>query len=301
MRTAYQKEREKLAAKLESDLKRKVQGLRADLYRETLAYLSQRLKQDGQGRISFSVSNIRTANGVSAVVRRFIETKGRRVLAWLIRRLSELFRVNTYYFRAFTVYPESRDEVALRLIMLRIGYDTKAGKVVPGGYLDKVFQMQDVSAALGRDIQQLLTTRPTMATFREVFRLRFIAAGYVEKHFDRFTRDLFHQFDATAQMVLADEAGLKHFVYAGTLIETSRCFCERRQNMIYTVDFAEQWNHIDWRGKIPGGNFLIDRGGYNCRHHISYISPVLADRMSRQRRIEINAYNEAYTCNERVE
>lgn len=299
-RSNYQRDRQRFASKFEVDLKRKAKALQAELYREIYRYLSSSVTTDQNGFVRFNIRNVRAANGVGSAIKAFAANQGRKLLTWIIRRLSDLFGVNKNYFRSFLEYPGSRDESALRLIMMRLGYDTNNGRIIPGGYLSGVFQLDQVATQVGRDIQQALATKPTLNQFRSAFRARFFSAGYVERHFQRFTGDLFHQFDRAAQTVLADELNLEHFAYSGTLIKTSRCFCERRVNRIYTKAFAANWNDIKWRGKIENGDFFQDAGGYNCRHHLSYISKQQAERMANQRGFEINTFTET-GCNERIE
>lgn len=294
-RTNYQTERINKAAQFEQDFAKRTNALRAALYREVAAYLNERIKTDANGRVQLTVGNIRAGNGIFDRIQAFAKRTGERLIRWLVFKLSDLFKVNSYYFRSMLQYPMSRDERALHLLLLRLGFDNKTGKV--SGFFSRVFQLDGIASAIARDIQQALASRLTLAAFRKLFRDRFAAADYVGRWFNQFTRDLFHQFDASAQEVLAEETGMKHFVYAGTAMARTRCFCERRINRIYTKDYAEKWNALDWKGKIPGGNFFVDRGGFNCRHALSYITENRAERMSKQRGFEINSYNET-GCND---
>lgn len=296
-RTKYERDRIQKAAKFEQDFAGRVKVLRNALLREIRLYLENAIGTDQDNRVRLTVRNVRAANGVTAIINRFIRDKGAALIRWTVRRLSDLFRVNANYFRASQNVPESVEQRAFRLLMLRLGYDTAQNRVVQGGFLASVFQLDGVAASVARDIQQALAARMTLAKFRQNFSARFLAAGYMERWFDRFSRDLFHQFDAATQNVMSEELGLDYFQYSGTSIRTTRCFCDRRLNRIYTKDFAERWNNDSWRGKIENGNFFTDRGGYNCRHHLSYMTETRAKRVSNQRGFEINSFNET-GCNE---
>lgn len=299
-RTNYEKERIRKAAQFEQDFAKRVATVRGDLYKEVLAYLSANISTDKNGRVLFSVSNIRSSAGVIGAIQAFAKKTGTKLIRWLIVKLSDLFKINTYYFRSFLDYPETRDERAIRKLMLQLGYDISTNKVLKGGFFSRVFQLDGVASSIARDIQQALSSNLTMSAFKQAFRDRFVSAKYVDRWFNQFTRDLFHQFDASSQDVLADELGLVHFAYAGTQIKTTRCFCERRINRIFTKDFAEKWNGLTWRGKIEGGNFFVDRGGHNCRHHLSYVTKSRAERVTNQRGYQINTYNET-ECNDEKE
>ena len=47
----------------------------------------------------------------------------------------------------------------------------------------------------------------------------------------------------------------------------------KRRDGLFTIDEVRRiWSSRSWSGKKPG-NPLVVRGGYNCRHQWSYVSP----------------------------
>lgn len=60
------------------------------------------------------------------------------------------------------------------------------------------------------------------------------------------------------------------FTYNGGLIAESREFCQQRDGKEFWVYQGKEWNDLDWRGKIPGVDFFVQCGGYNCRHWVEY-------------------------------
>jgi len=62
-----------------------------------------------------------------------------------------------------------------------------------------------------------------------------------------------------------EELGLKHFLYYGDIILTSRQFCITRVGKVYTKRQIGVWDRMPWAGK--SGPAFENRGGYNCRHH----------------------------------
>jgi hypothetical protein len=69
---------------------------------------------------------------------------------------------------------------------------------------------------------------------------------------------------STANVTLAEDAGIERFQYIGPNDNKTRDFCRKYLGQIMT---REQWD------SIPGGNGQIDpvssfRGGYNCRHQL---------------------------------
>lgn len=60
------------------------------------------------------------------------------------------------------------------------------------------------------------------------------------------------------------------FTYEGGLIAESREFCQERDGKEFWIYQGKEWNDLEWRGKIPGVDFFVQCGGYNCRHWLEY-------------------------------
>lgn len=124
--------------------------------------------------------------------------------------------------------------------------------------------------------------------------------GLSERKWKQFAFDVYQQYDASYNMKLADEFGMKYFIYQGGLVGDSRDFCAAHNNKVWSVDETESW--ATWTpdegdypagyivksktpGEVPsylgypGYDPLIDRGGYNCRHSLGYISEELAFKL----------------------
>lgn len=61
------------------------------------------------------------------------------------------------------------------------------------------------------------------------------------------------------------DAGLKHYLYFGNIMERSRPFCIDRAGKVFSEEQITSWNDLRWQGK--SGPPLTNRGGWNCRHH----------------------------------
>ena len=60
----------------------------------------------------------------------------------------------------------------------------------------------------------------------------------------------------------------------GTLIGTSRGWCEQHVGKIFTLEEIKKWETQTWSGK-KGGSAFVSRGGWNCRHSWK---PILDDK-----------------------
>jgi hypothetical protein len=55
------------------------------------------------------------------------------------------------------------------------------------------------------------------------------------------------------------------YKYVGGIITTTRPFCARHTDAVYTLKEIDSIWASSWEGKAPGDAFAV-RGGYNCRH-----------------------------------
>jgi hypothetical protein len=95
------------------------------------------------------------------------------------------------------------------------------------------------------------------------------AADRVGNNMKRYASQIAHdslmQFDGQFTKYKAQEAGLTQFKYVGTNITTTREFCRRQLDKVFTEEEAREVWSQSWKGK-SGGDPFIDRGGYRCRH-----------------------------------
>lgn len=88
----------------------------------------------------------------------------------------------------------------------------------------------------------------------------------MRKYSSQIVHDSIMQFDGQFTKYKGDEAGITSFKYTGTNILTTRDFCRRNLNRVFTEEEArEVWANQSWSGK-SGSDPFIDRGGYRCRH-----------------------------------
>jgi hypothetical protein len=85
-----------------------------------------------------------------------------------------------------------------------------------------------------------------------------------------FARDGIMNFSNQVTLKKAEEIGIKHFLYVGNIIATSRKFCKTRAGKVYTKKQIDGWK-FKWSGK--SGPAYTHRGGYNCRHHWRPVRP----------------------------
>lgn len=293
-RSDKEREREQYAAETERLMFGRLRGMQRRLY-SALQDVVAGLAIDEGGRLLFNMRNITAANRVEVVMTAFQERENVPFLRWLFRRLLRLFGLNTEYMGQAGYGPESVEDRVRRLMLRRYGYDVARDRIVRGGYLSSLASSDALALQVLRKINDALAARQSLKEFRNAFRSVFInprGLGMVERHYRTFTNDLFAEFDRGVQAEYSEQLGLGYAIYApNSIIRTSRDFCERRVGNIYDEGEIEKWNAQQWAGKIPGKPVRLQCGGYNCRHHLHYVSEEDARRIANARSRDINQYN----------
>ena len=103
----------------------------------------------------------------------------------------------------------------------------------------------------------------------------------MKRYAGQILNDSLRDFDATLNFNKSKDAGLTFVKYYRDVIPTTRDLCRRmvngqlnkRKNGLFTIaEIQDIWASRSWSGK-KGGNPMIVRGGYNCRHQFSYVNP----------------------------
>ena len=107
------------------------------------------------------------------------------------------------------------------------------------------------------------------------------AGENMKRYAGQILNDGLREFDSQLNLAKSQDAGLVYVKYQGSNIATTRDHCrlvrtgkyDTRKSGLFTIDeVKELWTRKSWKGK-KAGNPLIVRGGYNCRHQWSYVSP----------------------------
>ena len=101
-------------------------------------------------------------------------------------------------------------------------------------------------------------------------------APFLNRYIKQTTNDSVMTFNAEYIQTISDDLGVQYYLYAGTLIEDSRSFCQARSGRYFTTDQVKAWANLKgWQGRMAGTNsntIFIYRGGYNCRHQLWPVS-----------------------------
>jgi len=283
-----------------------VAKLQEQLLTAILAEIIPRLETDPSGLILDTEANYRLISELDAIYRKYgMLTKGK-----VLKEVNSTFTAisdKDYDFLTITLggdLPEKFREVAeATRKMTEFRFGVSGGRFVRGGFLEALMGEMN-PLALKRHLAKLITSQVNTKDFIKALTYFFQGAEGFAKKFERFAFDVYQQYDATYNSRLAQKLELKNFIYQGGLIEDSRDFCAAHDAKVWTVEEAEKWD--TWTPaqgkrenqfpegwvikqkdpyKVPsylgyaGYDPLIDRGGYNCRHQLTFISDELARRL----------------------
>ncbi len=128
--------------------------------------------------------------------------------------------------------------------------------------------------------------------------------GELERYTRQITTDSINQFSGQYLDTVTDDLGLDWFFYTGSLIATSRPFCEAcvKKKYIHRSEFTQviegNFPEFDAAGGViydktglPSGmiegtnanNFTVYRGGYNCGHQLIPVSNSMVPKYLRDK------------------
>ena len=157
--------------------------------------------------------------------------------------------------------------------------DIEANKLVKQIKKDEVkVRRTDKRTAQGKALRQKLDKN--IQVLQSKF-ARDRAGENMKRYAGQILNDGLREFDSQLNLAKSQDAGLVFVKYQGSNIPTTRDHCrlvrtgkyDTRKSGLFTIDEIKSlWTKKSWKGK-KSGNPLIVRGGYNCRHQWSYVSP----------------------------
>jgi hypothetical protein len=108
--------------------------------------------------------------------------------------------------------------------------------------------------------------------------------GELVRYFRQYSYDTFNQVHEVKNRQFADALDLQWFIYAGSVIPNTRAFCRKKAGKVFNIREAQTWRNdpdLIGKGRPEPYDPLIDRGRWNCRHFIKYISAEMAAKLGR--------------------
>lgn len=245
------------------------------------------------GVIQETVKNYRLLSTLDKTYKDFNSKSSQIILNQITGTTAEIASMSKGYFELmFTDLPSRFESViskADKLINLKLGLD--GGKLQRGGFLQSFFDSNTIGTELKQMTSKAVTSGMDKKEYISMLREKITGStdttGALERQYQRYAYDIYQQYDAAYNMTLGEEFGFEYFIYQGGLVKDSRAFCREHNNKVWSKEEAKLWG--SWvdpaTGEVPsylgypGYDPLIDRGGYNCRHSLGWISEDIAFEM----------------------
>lgn len=253
-----------------------------------------------QGAIKKTARNYQFKVRFDQIQRQFIQGEYKDLFEWLALSLNaQADQVTDYYRSMFDNWRTGNEDNIRKLASRRIGINPNG--TLRDGWLHDLYTDDTYFVTIKRRISRAIGVGQSYREFRAEIRQLISGIkrsttqgrgiGLLETHLRTFVYDIFAQNDRSIMNDYAEDLKLDTAIYQGGIMDTSRKFCQARNNKIYTRDEIESWKNLDWRGKSRPYNPLIDCGGYNCRHTLDWISEELAEQLINRQ--GVNEYKEA--------
>ena len=245
------------------------------------------------GLIIESPKNYRLISELDKTYSDFQRATTKTILPQIGEGTSEIAKMSKNYFEVMLSgkIPTAFEKIistSNKITNLRLGLD--GGTLVRGGFLQSFFDSNQIGTELKQMTSKAVTSGTPIKEYVSMLSDKISGTeeytGGLERQFQRFAYDIYQQYDASYNQSVGQELDFKYFIYQGGLVKDSREFCVEHNNKVWSVEEARDWGKWkDSKGQTPsylgypGYDPLIDRGGYNCRHSLGWISDELAFEM----------------------
>lgn len=273
-------------SELLESLEKRVQGLERAMWAEILAAFGDLFASDG-GRLTNGAKNV---SGSLARLERLFDMFERqeisKELTLFAAELLEVGGLTVEYYEAVDKRAKLRAiQNSMSLLRAVIGVDENGG-LVPGGYLEKLGKTEAVRAQLREYVVQSIVSRRPLSDFQNGFRQLVVGnkdtEGRLQGYWRQYAYDTYNQAHEVVNSSMADELQMQWFIYQGSIIPTTRQFCRKRAGRVFSRSEAAKWKNdpdlIDPKTAASYNPFL-ERGRYNCRHWINWITEDLAKQL----------------------
>lgn len=252
------------------------------LVQRLLDELRDQLTEDN-GRITSKKGFVSLANAVDTIFDEVAKTGLSELGASLVGDMKGVLKFNADYHDELGVvkggeFRKIRTAVDA-LMRKRLGIGSDDG-IQRKGYLDQLFRTTAARDEVKKMVAKQVAAGVPMRKLEKDLRLRVAGtkntSGVLERHIGGFVLDAYHVADSITNNEFAKRLDLKYFIYSGGLIETSRAFCRKRNNKVFSTDEAKEWHKDPTLPRTSSGVVtdyipLEDLGRWRCRHRLLYI------------------------------
>lgn len=248
-------------------------------------YLLKYLDTDGEGRIKATAANYTTTTQIDRIIKKKIQPKLDKVGDLIITGVGKTERAASSYIVAAKPNAKLNPNATRKAIYNALGYSVTKKAIVEGGPLQSALNGFAMGNLVKRSIHQAIAGTVAKETLARVLKESILEKSLIKRQVEQYVSEPFEKADRMASKKYAEQAGLKYMIYQGGLVRDSRDFCIARDGMAFTTEEVGKFGTPEdkfggytnkgsgeFQGKPPNYDPFRDLGGYNCRHHLNYIS-----------------------------
>ena len=254
----------------------RLNNLSDKLYDAVSGYLLFDMDTDNDRVLMFSEYNINRLYDVQEAWDGFRSKYLVPLLLWMASSIVGQVSLSRKYFNAIGLNPKATNPMYGVL-----GVNSALTQITEGGYIDNLSYGPEVIREIKDYVLRSLGTGVKLSDFAQGLKQLIVGQvenpGVLKQYFNTYASDLWNQFQRITDNMMAEELGLRHFLYAGTLIAKSRKFCVERAGRVFTVEETVNWKCDPNLPGVHGGcdesyRPLIELGRWNCRHSVAWIT-----------------------------
>lgn len=260
-------------------LGRSLSSAEQSLYVAVMREIVERLAVSGDN-VSRTVRNMVLVSAVEGVFDRWAADTMREVLADFVANLAAVSAMAGAMYEGEAAagdIEEVRQDNALLFAALGIA---AGGSIVTGSVLWEVWRAAEVRRKVKNVVLQGVKSKIEPGRLsklvRELVRGKGGEPGAVTSFWRTYAFDLFEQSVELKNEQYRQKIGLRWLIYVGDIIQDSRDFCVLKAGRVFAdVEADENWPKdptLPGRGSGIPYTPRIDRGRWNCRHRIRYIT-----------------------------
>jgi hypothetical protein len=277
-----------------SNLERNVLSMQEKLLNKLIADIVSELDTEN-GQIKQTTKNMRLISQLEQTYEQFNASTQIPVIKEFGKGLIGIGEFQQKYFKEFTNESiKNRFKSVVKntddFMKTRIGVNAK-NEIIDGGFLDSFIQDRSLVNDLKQITMRAVTGQLPINEYKVLLRYKVAGNdevdGKFQQYYKQFAFDQYNEYDRAYANTLATEFKLNYALYQGGLIETSREFCEVHNAKVWTrkeVDNFKTWHDSNgvvpsYIAKFPSYNGALNCGGFQCRHSLTWVDKVTAERL----------------------
>lgn len=273
-----------------------------ELYFAVLSDLVEKLTFGADGKVRRTAKNLLLISKTDAIFDRLGDEFGKQLVKDFADDLLSVSAMTAGMYEGEASEKELQEITDDNTLLLAALGITAAGAVITGSLMWEIWRMHQVRAAMKTTLVAAIKSGQTLKELTKTVRDFAIGTGEggrLSQFWRTYAYDLFNQTAEIKNEQFRAALNLHWFIYAGDIIKDSRAFCIAKAGKVFAdVEADTEWpvdpNLIGKNSGIPYTP-RIDRGRWNCRHRIRYITRELAVQLDKKKVEQIEAkYGKAH-------